>query len=477
EMFLEGVKERERRRAMAVEVTGEAQKARRNYHRVRDRLRELRRELDRKRLELPATASMDDKEELWELEQRVDDLQVEVERAFGRATRLYDQALGHQPDMERARRALADLYWERFREYEARGERARAAYFEGLVRRYNDGQYDDLLEGMATVHLETSPAGADAELCRYEEVNHRLVEKRIERAGPTPTEPLRVEHGSYVFEVDLDGHVPVNVPVRLERLDERNLDVELYRSGEIPEDFVVVPGGPFLSGEVRFGEPERDEEYLPDYAIKRHPVTCREYLDFLNALAAGGDLNAAKQHAPRQPDGPSYFPLEEGRFRIPEEDRDGDAWDPDWPICMINFHSAQAYADWRSTRDDRTYRLPTAEEWEKAARGVDGRTYPWGDNFDPSFCHMQDSREGRPMPAPVGSYAIDRSPYGAMDMAGNVSEWTSTTPSGSPSWRVVQGASFASVDLMCRLDWNMQAEADQRKTLFGFRLVTPLDED
>jgi serine/threonine-protein kinase len=81
-------------------------------------------------------------------------------------------------------------------------------------------------------------------------------------------------------------------------------------------------------------------------------------------------------------------------------DADGHAWHPDWPILMITAHQAQAYLRWRSARSGRAYRLPSELEWEKAARGVDGRRYPWGDRLDPTFCVMMDSHRGPASPAP-----------------------------------------------------------------------------
>ena len=78
----------------------------------------------------------------------------------------------------------------------------------------------------------------------------------------------------------------------------------------------------------------------------------------------------------------------------------------------ISHGDAVAFSAWRSLRDGVTYRLPSEREWEKAARGTDGRVFPWGDRFDPSLCHMRYTRPGRPRPAPVGFVATDESPYG-----------------------------------------------------------------
>ena len=101
-------------------------------------------------------------------------------------------------------------------------------------------------------------------------------------------------------------------------------------------------------------------------------------------------------------------------------------WRLDWPVMMVDWHGAVAYAAWAAVQTGVAWRLPHELEWEKAGRGVDGRFYPWGDGFDPSWCHMALSHDGRPQPCEVGAYSVDESVYGARDMAGNMMDWTGT---------------------------------------------------
>jgi formylglycine-generating enzyme required for sulfatase activity len=91
------------------------------------------------------------------------------------------------------------------------------------------------------------------------------------------------------------------------------------------------------------------------------------------------------------------------------------------PQVGVTWYEAIAYCTWLAEATGRAYRLPGEAEWEKAARGTDGRIFPWGDTFDPERCNWHGSSIGHT--TPVGSYPAGASPYGALDMAGNVWEW------------------------------------------------------
>lgn len=108
---------------------------------------------------------------------------------------------------------------------------------------------------------------------------------------------------------------------------------------------------------------------------------------------------------------------------------------PQHPVVCVSWYEAEAYANWLSAETGLEFGLPTEAQWEKAARGVDGRLYPWGNQWDgqrTNYCDTNCTQDwddgtvndGYAWTAPVGSYPLGGSPYGVLDMAGNVWEWT-----------------------------------------------------
>ncbi len=159
------------------------------------------------------------------------------------------------------------------------------------------------------------------------------------------------------------------------------------------ETSIIIPAGPFTMGTDNprsdsYNKPARNVE-LKEFKIDKYPVTNAQYARF---VAATG-----------------YLPpldWEDGRIP-PGKERH--------PVTMVSWFNAAAYAEWAGKR------LPNEAEWEKAARGDDGRRWPWGNTMDPDRLNTYYSVGST---TAVGSYPSGASPYGVMDMAGNVSEWT-----------------------------------------------------
>jgi formylglycine-generating enzyme required for sulfatase activity len=175
---------------------------------------------------------------------------------------------------------------------------------------------------------------------------------------------------------------------------------------------VRIPAGEFLVGTtsqqgdqaVKEGasihwvkrEQPQHKVTLTEYAIGKYPITCREYEAF---------VQDSGHSAPRGWSG-GQVPAGKG----------------DHPVVNVSWSDAQAYCVWLSQRTGKSYRLPTEAEWEKAARGMDGRTYPWGEQFEPGRANT--SEAGLKDTTPVGQFSpAGDSPYGCADMPGNVWEW------------------------------------------------------
>jgi formylglycine-generating enzyme required for sulfatase activity len=116
-----------------------------------------------------------------------------------------------------------------------------------------------------------------------------------------------------------------------------------------------------------------------------------------------------------------------------------ESWDdPAWnganqPVTGISFYEAEAYCRWLSEATGRPFRLPTEAEWEKAARGPDGRIWPWGNTWQEGHCNSKEA--GLRRPSPVGSYPGGVSPYEVLDMAGNAWEWCASRRTATYPWR------------------------------------------
>jgi formylglycine-generating enzyme required for sulfatase activity len=142
------------------------------------------------------------------------------------------------------------------------------------------------------------------------------------------------------------------------------------------------------------------------------------------------------------------------------------------PVVLVSHDDAMAYAAWLSARTKRVWRLPIEIEWEKAARGTAGAIFPWGDEFDPQRLNSHDA--GPFSTLPVGSYPSGASPFGLLDGAGQVFEWTST-PKGKSRY-LVKGGSWDDKGCgVCRPAARHGRPKYIKHILIGFRLV--MEED
>jgi serine/threonine-protein kinase len=431
EEYLEGAKERERRKQEARTLCERARGPAARFEELesdRTRLAERAREMLKP---LRPSDPVDKKRPGWELEDQADRAEREAGLVLAEAIELYTKALGYDAQGEEAHEGLAALYWSRARAAERARQPAAQVYYEALVTEHDTGKYAAILRAEASLSLASNPSGAHVVAQRYVERDRVLVLGAERYLGRTPIEGARLEPGSYLVTVKAAGYEGARFPVQLARGEVRDASVNLYTAEELGEGFVYVPGGSVLLG----NDPEAYdpiptcELVVPDFAIARFPVTFGEYCEFLDAL----DPALATRRAPKDARGEGLvvkknangrwepddvviegearrlFPPEEGHFaRV--------------PVYLVDWFDAMAYCRWRS-QGGGALRLPSEVEWEKAARGTDGRCYPWGDRFDATFCLMRESRPYVQQPEPVGTFATDVSPYGVRDMAGGMREW------------------------------------------------------
>ncbi len=131
------------------------------------------------------------------------------------------------------------------------------------------------------------------------------------------------------------------------------------------------------------------------------------------------------------------------------------------PVQEISYFDAEAYCKALGKR------LPTLFEWEKAARGTDGRLYPWGNDFDKSKTNTVESGKGGTVP--VGSYPNGKSPYGVMDMAGNLWEWVDAWDSAEKKYRLSMGGSYFDDEENAKVFSELKSIPDDEHEYVGFR--------
>jgi len=214
--------------------------------------------------------------------------------------------------------------------------------------------------------------------------------------------------------------------------------------------YVWVPAGEFMMGSDKYDDekPVHEVQVTKGFWLGKHEVTNAQYGAFCKAT---------------------------GR-RFPSESGQGD----DHPVVYVDWEDATAYCEHYGLR------LPTEAEWEYGARGSEGRTYPWGDEWDAQKCCSGDNRGPGGRTFPVGSFAASGSWCGALDMAGNVWEWCSdwydedyyqSSPSSDPSGptaggaRVLRGGGWFSYAYGCRSALRRRDTPSERDLGLGFRVV------
>ena len=240
-------------------------------------------------------------------------------------------------------------------------------------------------------------------------------------------------------------------------------------------EMILIPAGEFLMGTREQDIPRLIKQYggneasykeevpqhtldLPDYYIAKTPVTNAQYQAF---VADAGQS-----------------PPEHWKRKKPPEGKG------DHPVVHVSWRDAMAYCHWLTEVTGKSYCLPSEAEWEKAARGTDGRIYPWGNEWDPNRCNT--SEKYISYTTPVGKYPPGASPYGCLDMAGNVWEWTRSLYTEYPydpkdgredlneerkDRRVIRGGSWNDSQDSARCAYRLSLDPGGEWSFRGFRVV------
>ncbi|AKQ69162.1 hypothetical protein A176_006074 [Myxococcus hansupus] len=423
-----------------------------------------------------------------------------VEQTALRAMSELEAAWGLAPGNPRVSPLMASLLVTRVELAEQ--ERQPEQHAQWLARLTAHDALGELKQGLtapARLTLTSKPSGARV----------RLLEPTPEGAfhpgrdlGQTPLREVALPAGSHLLVVEAPGRFPVRVPVMLAFGEWLALDLPLPEAAAVPEGFVYIPAGRFLQGASESEYLRRAFFFAPPlhavetgaYLIAKHEVTFARYIAFLETLPP-------EERAARMPGSRRRLTVVDlaqepkGRWRLTLRPasasysvRDGEPLrygkrsrrqEQDWlrfPVSAVSFDDALAYTAWL----DRTGQVPgarlcTEREWERAARGADGRRYPSGDWLAPDDAN-HDATYGREPwgfgPDEVGSHPRSRSPFGVDDLVGNVWEWTRSDV--DPEKPSAQGGSWYQSDLTAHTANRERVERTQREALIGFRVcATP----
>jgi formylglycine-generating enzyme required for sulfatase activity len=245
------------------------------------------------------------------------------------------------------------------------------------------------------------------------------------------------------------------------------------KEGQVEPGMVFIPAGEFTMGSDLGGDDEKPERkiFLDAFCIDQYEVTNGQYKECADAGACNPPAQSSSSTRLSYYDNPKY---------------------DNYPVIWVTWDDAQAYCRWRGKR------LPTEAEWEKAARGTDGRLWPWGNSepdgiklnlcdvncvYDWKESHIDDGYQDT---APVGSFEAGKSPYGVYNMVGNVREWVadwylpdyySNAPDRNPpgpdsgEGRVLRGGSWRSNILVSRSIYRLWYSPDVKDEYIGFRCV------
>ncbi len=319
------------------------------------------------------------------------------------------------------------------------------------------------------------------EAAKEKEKPRETEHKSTEITRPTIDEPLKkiLLKGEQFPDDDwlIERFIHLTESTVVSKVDKARMSgyAQRFKHGET----VLIPKGTFLYGEDK----TENDNIKNDYKIDVYPVTNKQYKEF---------VDETDHEVPYSEDEDSKPYIWDKEKRTFPEGMEGH------PVVLVSRNDATAFCKWKSEREGIEVRLPTEEEWEKAARGRDGREYPWGNEFDFNKLNCADyhvkkelkdydewdkefnekfykKNKMKVLTTEVGRFTDGASPFGCHDMAGNVWEWTSSYyDNKKKDMFVLRGGSWNDYGYDCRCAYRRRDEPYGRSSRIGFRCARTL---
>jgi formylglycine-generating enzyme required for sulfatase activity len=287
--------------------------------------------------------------------------------------------------------------------------------------------------------------GLVTDIVKNEKLNVTLT--LIDATGPIFEESFSISHDEKAFEDAVRSALVKILSTVSFPVNEKDNPYEY-------DEMVFIPAGPAIIGSFN-GDPIEAPQrtvYVASFYIDKYEVTNLQYKQFIDATGRKPPENVVN---------PDYTIWKNGTF--PEELANH-------PVVNVTWYDAKAYCEWRGKR------LPTAVEWEKAARGPYGNIYPWGNEYFEGFANLYQKGESyvNRRTVPVGTYDMSKSYYGVYDLAGNVWEWiddTYITPDKKASKKLAKGGGWGynGNRYTARASYSLILDPNYTSNCLGFR--------
>jgi serine/threonine-protein kinase len=484
--FLDGAE----KRAQALEIFKKAQQAQEESKTLSKE--SIRREAIAQEIlsSLNSWAREEKKWNAWEEEERAQILARQASLKKVESETLFHAAIEQYPELTEAHNALIWGYRNEHKRAEKERDIEKIDQFETRLHHHintlpeehkNKQNHLQYIKGLGALTLHTDPSGAIVFIETYQTARRRKIRTNRRLLGTTPLLKVPLPMGSYLLTICKEGYRDTAYPINIHRLEHWDTQapsnivsraIPLLREEQLGPHDLYVPQGYFLAGgdEKAYHGLSKEKKWLKGFVIQRFPVTHSAYLSYLNDLCSLERQEEALERAPRtlgEANDIGYH-FSNNKFSLKNT-----SWQEDWPVFMLRWHDSHAYAQWYAQQTDRRWRLPSDYEWEKAAKGTDGRWFPWGDDFDPSFSCMEFSYQTS-VPTSIYDFPIDESPYGVRGMGGNVRDWIGGELI-QDVYRVVRGGCWNRNQQHCRASNRLFDDPSDRYDRTGFRLIYPIE--